>query len=207
MLADRLRNESVMVKDVFISFRFKDGAKYKEKLAELLRGNENTVDFSEDEDRSDKSEETIQKYLYAKLRRSSVTIIIVTPDAVEHHKNEFGEYDDWMYDEIRYSLEDRGNNRTNGLVAVYTPEAKGYLVKKGDDCRIVKQFDNIFRSNMMNIKDPYKHNPNFGLYNIDYDSYCSLISWDDFISDIDKYIGIAADKRDNKEEYSIKKRL
>ncbi len=39
-----------------------------------------------------------------------------------------GDYDDWMYDEIRYSLESREGNRTNGLVAVYTPEVADLLI-------------------------------------------------------------------------------
>lgn len=66
-----------------------------------------------------------------------------------------GRYDDWMYDEIRYSLEDRENNRCNGIVAVYTPEAKEMLMKETlHTCDVCKQestvstifdVDNLFR--------------------------------------------------------------
>ena len=112
-----------MGRNVFISFRYEDGISYKNSLANLFSLDRDTVDFSEDVDRLWKSEETIKKYLYKKLRRSSVTIGLLTPLAVNHKHNWRGEYDDWMYDEIRYSLEDRDNNRTNGIVAVYTPEA------------------------------------------------------------------------------------
>ena len=59
------------------------------------------------------SEDTIQEYLYDKLKDTSVTIVILTPDAVSYRKNWLGNYDDWLYDELRYSLEDRNNNRTN----------------------------------------------------------------------------------------------
>ena len=55
-----------------------------------------------------------------------------------------------MYDEIRYSLEDRENNRTNGLIAVYTPEAKAYLIEESKESTIVNDVDNLFRKNMMN---------------------------------------------------------
>lgn len=48
---------------------------------------------------------------------------------MNHKKDFWGRYDDWMYDEIRYSLEDRENNRTNGLIAVYTPEVADMLVQ------------------------------------------------------------------------------
>lgn len=119
-----------MARRVFISFRFSDGEKYKTKLCELFDGETKVINCSENEDRSGMSEETIQKYLYSKLKTTSVTIIIITPQAINHKKDMWGRYDDWMYDEIRYSLEDRENNRCNGIVAVYTPEAKEMLMKE-----------------------------------------------------------------------------
>ena len=106
--------EVYMARRVFISFRFSDGEKYKTKLCELFDGETKVINCSENEDRSGISEETIQKYLYSKLKTTSVTIIIITPQAINHKKDMWGRYDDWMYDEIRYSLEDRENNRCNG---------------------------------------------------------------------------------------------
>lgn len=79
------------------------------KLCELFDGETKVINCSENEDRSGMSEETIQKYLYSKLKTTSVTIIIITPQAINHKKDMWGRYDDWMYDEIRYSLEDREN--------------------------------------------------------------------------------------------------
>ena len=101
-----------MARNVFISFRFSDGHRYKETLANCFDRFSDTIDFSEDQDRSRVSEATIRNYLYGQLRRSSVTIILLTPNAVNHKKDCWGRYDDWMYDEIRYSLESRENNRT-----------------------------------------------------------------------------------------------
>ena len=117
-----------MAKNVFISFRFSDGNRYKEYLSGLFDKYSDTIDYSEDVDRSRMSDVTIKQYLYGKLRRSSVTIVLLTPSAVNHKKNWMGNYDDWMYDEIRYSLESREGNRTNGLIAVYTPEATDLLI-------------------------------------------------------------------------------
>lgn len=62
-----------MARNVFISFRFSDGHRYKDALSALFDQNQDTVDYSEDEDRSDMSDETIRDYLYKKLRRSSIT--------------------------------------------------------------------------------------------------------------------------------------
>ena len=119
-----------MATNVFISFRYEDGIRYKEYISNLFDKNGDTIDYSEDVDRSQMSDDTIRRYLYGKLRRSSVTIVILTPKAINHKKNWRGEYDDWMYDEIRYYLENREGNRTNGLIAVYTPEAAEMIVKK-----------------------------------------------------------------------------
>lgn len=196
-----------MARNVFISFRFKDGAKYKDKLANLFDEDYDTVDYSEDEDRSNMTEDTIKKYLYKKLKRSSVTIVLLTSMAVNHEKNLWGKYDDWMYDEIRYSLENRENNRTNGLVAVYTPEAENLLITlNSDGSRDINQVDNLFRKNMLNVKPAYK-TCETDKYDRDWDSYCSLVSWEIFTSDVGKYIDIAAKKRDDSYKYNIVKRL
>ena len=181
-----------MARNVFILFRYTDGIGYKNKLGMIFDHYYDTVDCSEDEDRSRMSEETIRRYLYDKLRRSSVTIVLLTPLAVNHKRNRIGEYDDWMYDEIRYSIEDRENNRTNGLVAVYTPESANMIVSQGSNGTVtVKDVNNLFRKNMMNVKTEYKRNPNHGMYDRDYDSYCSLISWSEFTSNLGKFIDLA----------------
>lgn len=197
-----------MAKNVFISFRFSDGNRYKEYLSGLFDKYSDTIDFSEDVDRSRMSESTIKQYLYGKLRRSSVTIVLLTPAAVNHKRNWRGDYDDWMYDEIRYSLESREGNRTNGLVAVYTPEAASLLVSVRSSRTVsVNNIDNLFRRNMMNVKPQYKRNPNPGIFDRDYDSYCSLIEWSEFTKNIGKYIEIASQKRDAIYKYDITKRL
>lgn len=198
-----------MAWNVFISFRFADGGQYKEYLSNLLLRNDSTVDFSEDEDRSQMSDETIKQYLYGKLRRSSITIVLLTPQAINHRKNWFGDYDDWMYDEIRYSLEDREQNGTNGLIAVYTPEAADMLVysNNGTGTKVIRDVDNLFRKNMMNVKPLYKVDRRPVIFDCDYDSYCSLVPWNLFIDDIDKYVNIAAAKRNIVERYDIVKRL
>lgn len=197
-----------MAKNVFISFRYSDGNYYKEYLSNLFDICSDTVDFSEDVDRSNMSDYTIKQYLYNKLRRSSVTIILLTPSAVNHKKNRRGAYDDWMYDEIRYSLEDRDGNRTNGLIAVYTPEAENMLVSKSYFGIVhVKKVDNLFRRNMMNVKQHYKRNPKSNNFDRNYDSYCSLIEWNEFINNIEMFIDIATQKRDDIYKYEITKRL
>lgn len=215
-----------MAKNVFISFRYSDGHEYKDELAALFDGSDDTVDFSEDEDRSQMSEDTIRKFLYGKLKRSSVTIILLTPKAIKYNTTiRYVSYpyqyntvfDDWLYDEVRYSLEDREGNSTNGLVAVYVPEAEQYLFQRkrhicsvcNKESEVLSMFDcnNLFRKNMMNVKPAYKQNPCLGIYDSDWDSYCSLVAYSDFKKDFGKYIDRAYQKREEFYKYDLVKRL
>ena len=205
-----------MARRVFISFRFSDGNTYKEQLGKIFDSSTLIINCSEDQDRSNMSESTIQKHLYDKLKTTSVTIVIITPNAVSHHRGWYG-YDDWMYDEIRYSLEDRENNRCNGLIAVYTKEAEFQLFSRTTHiCDVCKQestvltmheIDNLCRKNMMNVRPEYKKNKCAGVYDSDHDSYCSFVAWDDFVKNYAKYIDNAIEKRDHTYQYNITKRL
>ena len=206
-----------MATKVFISFRFSDGKEIKDELVDLFDESTEVINRSEDVDRSQMSEDTIQEYLYEKLKDTSVTIVLLTPDAVSYRKDWIGNYDDWLYDELRYSLEDRKNNRTNGVVAVYTDDAKDRILESSShycsycqqtkSCRTLKYFDNLARKNMLNIKPKFKKNPCNDLYSDEYDSYISLVSLEVFKKDYKKYIDNAKEKRDRLEEFEIKKRM
>ena len=202
-----------MATKVFISFRFSDGKEIKDELVDLFDESTEVINRSEDVDRSQMSEDTIQEYLYEKLKDTSVTIVLLTPEAVSYRKNWIGNYDDWLYDELRYSLEDRKNNRTNGVVAVYTDDAKDMILESSShycshcqetkSCRTLKFFDNLARKNMLNIKQSYKKNLCNDLYDDSHDSYISLVSLEEFKQDHTKYIDNAKDKRDRLHEFSI----
>ena len=202
-----------MATKVFISFRFSDGKEIKDELVDLFDESTEVINRSEDVDRSQMSEDTIQEYLYEKLKDTSVTIVLLTPEAVSYRKNWIGNYDDWLYDELRYSLEDRNNNRTNGVVAVYTDDAKDMILESSShycshcqetkSCRTLKFFDNLARKNMLNIKQSYKKNLCNDLYDDSHDSYISLVSLEEFKQDHTKYIDNAKDKRDRLHEFNI----
>ena len=202
-----------MATKVFISFRFSDGKEIKDELVDLFDESTEVINRSEDVDRSQMSEDTIQEYLYEKLKDTSVTIVLLTPEAVSYRKNWIGNYDDWLYDELRYSLEDRKNNRTNGVIAVYTDDAKDMILESSShycshcqetkSCRTLKFFDNLARKNMLNIKQSYKKNLCNDLYDDSHDSYISLVSLEEFKQDHTKYIDNAKDKRDRLHEFNI----
>lgn len=203
-----------MRRKVFVSFRFADGKDYKEEIIKNLESRDLIVDKSEDVDRSHMSEEQIKEFLFKKLRDSSITIVILTPKAINYEKDYLGNYDDWLYDELRYSLYDREDNRINGVIALYTEDAEGLIITKNlHKCNIcneesnvnsVGDFDNLVRRNMMNVLNKYKKNKCDGIYNSDYDSYISLIKYSDFMNNPKKYIEIASEKRENRDKYEIK---
>lgn len=196
-----------MARKVFISFRYSDGHIYKDALVNKFDNSDDIINCSEAVDRTKMSEETIKKYLYEKLKNTSVTIVLLTPQAINHQKNYFGNIDDWIYDEIRYSLEDRKNNRCNGLIAVYTPEAETFLLERHEGYTTIKDFENLTRKNMFNIKSRYKHCSTPDRYDSDLDHYCSLVSWSDFVSKPNYYIDKAIYKRENKEQYGLTVRI
>ncbi|AXO91765.1 molecular chaperone Tir [Bacillus anthracis] len=206
-----------MATNVFISFRFSDGNDLKEELEELFNSSTEVFNRSENEDRSTMSEDTIQKYLYEKLKQTSVTIVLLTPKAVSYKKDIWGLYDDWLYDELRYSLEDRNENRINGVVAVYTNESKDLILSTSShtcsvcnqesNCEVMLDFDNLVRKNVLNIKANYKSNPCNNLFDEDKDSYISLVHIDDFKKDYVKYIEAAKEKRDRKDEFELVKKM
>jgi len=215
-----------MARNVFISFRYSDGHEYKDELAGLFDASDDTVDFSEDEDRSQMSDATIRDFLYRKLRRSSVTIMLLTPQAIDYHKKTWINpqtyryetvFDDWIYDEIRYSLEEREGNATNGLVAVYVPEAKPYLMTETTHyCEVCRQTstinniasrNNLVYKNMLNVKPAYKKHKCINVYDGDFDSYCSLVAYDEFKKNFADYIGKAYQKRNELYKYNLVKRL
>ncbi|MDR0299035.1 MAG: TIR domain-containing protein [Streptococcaceae bacterium] len=196
-----------MANKVFISFRFSDGNAYKEKLEEEFNKLDYIINKSENENRSDMSDDTIKKYLYEKLADTSLTIVILTSEAMKYERVYGGEIDDWLYDELRYSLDDRENNRTNAVIALYTSlDLIGYKIGN-DDTIHLGNWDNLVRKNICNVKDGYKMNEQPGIYNSVEDCYASLISFEEFLEEPKKYIDSALEKRDRLNQFDLTKRM
>lgn len=202
-----------MASKIFISFRFNDGHEYRNRLCEKFDELDYTINKAENVDRGDKSESTIQRYLYEQLQDTSLTIVVLTPDALNYRKDYFGKIDDWMYDELRYSLEDRSSNRLNGVIAVYTDDIRNSLYSSGiSKCNCgeihntINDFDNLARKNMFNVKSTYKHRK-CGAYDPLQDHYISLVSFQEFYNNPKKYIDNALEKRNRSSEFNLVKRI
>ena len=197
-----------MANKVFISFRFSDGNDYKESLERTFERLDYIINKSENVDRSGASEQVIRNYLYEKLRDTSLTLVILTPDAINYRRNHYGYIDDWLYDELRYSLEDRSGNKTNGAIALYVPESKEFLISsETKELILLSNFDNLARKNMLNIKEEYKYCQIPTQYNSAKDTYISLVEFDKFINDPKSYIDSAIEKRERLEQFKLTKRM
>lgn len=60
---------------------------------------------------------------------------------------------------------------------------------------------------MLNVKDSCKKNKCYGIYDSLEDSYISLISYDEFISDINKYIENSVSKKGRRREFTLIKNI
>ena len=197
-----------MANKVFISFRYSDGNDIKQDLVNKFDELKYTINKSEDVDRSSMNDNTIQKYLYEKLCDTSLTVVLITPEAVEHKRNIFGRLDDWMYDEIRYSLEDRSGNRTNAMIMVYTQEAKSSVIaRETEEVTTINDFNNLARKNMFNVKPDKKVNQSPAIYNSLEDNYVSLVSLNHFLDCPQKYIDNAISKRERLDDFKLVKKI
>jgi len=59
----------------------------------------------------------------------------------------------------------------------------------------------------MNVKPDYKKHKCVNLFDGDYESYCSLVSYDDFKTNFGDYIDKAYQKRNELYKYNLCKRL
>ena len=67
--------------------------------------------------------------------------------------------------------------------------------------------NNLVYHNMMNVKPDYKRNQCNGIFDGDWDSYCSLVAYDKFKENFDDYITKAYQKREELYKYILRKRL
>ncbi|AWX42993.1 TIR domain-containing protein [Metamycoplasma cloacale] len=111
--------------NIFISFSHNYKNNYLcNKLQDKLNNEEYIINFSEKEDKSEYSIQTIWDYLASRIKQSSCTILLMTQDLLFENKHKISyipndfEHSGWIYKEISASLRDWKENRINGLVCV-----------------------------------------------------------------------------------------
>ncbi len=168
------------------------------------------------EDLSQFKDETIASKLRDKIYDSSVTIVLISPNMKEPYTPE---RDQWIPWEISYSLKEveRADrvSRTNALLAVVLPDQAGsceYVMTKrhccGSGCTFFNRsnFFTIIQENTFNRKRPPVHSCNQSdtIWEWPF-SFIHMVTWHDFIADIDGCIDNAIRIRERIAEFEIHK--
>lgn len=169
----------------------------------------------DNEDMSDLADPTIASKIGDKIFDSTVTIVLISKGMKE---NGVPEKEQWIPWEVSYSLREQSRqgqrSKTNAMLAVVLPDENGsyeYFISHNEKCGSRTLHTNflfqILRDNMFNHKNPKIEICNGTKIYYGYSSYINSVKWEDFISDIDKYIEIALEIWRNRNEYEIVKKI
>lgn len=226
-----------MGRKIFVSYKYRDddvkplnsfaGATVRDYVTEfekLLKYDDHVYKGEEDnEDLSQLTEDAIWSKLKDRIYDSSVTVVFISPNMKEKNKSDKEQWIPW---EISYSLKETSRKNKNGdpitsksnaMLGVVIPDRNGsyayYLEDKtccGSRCRVnyTERLFNILSKNMFNFKNPNKR----VCLNSDTvwsgeHSYITVVKWDDFINDYDKYIEAACDRQSRIDEFEITKEI
>jgi hypothetical protein len=168
------------------------------------------------EDISHLSDDTIDSKLKGKIFDSSVTIVLISPNMIDHFTNE---EDQWIPNEISYSLRNKTREgRTsgaNGLLAVILPDRNGnytHAVYKSNCATIwnTGSFFKIIGDNMFNAdpKTGFTCNQCSGVhFTHQKHSYIHPVLWDVFINNYNHYIDHAISLRDEIDSFNVRTNL
>lgn len=188
---------------------------YVDELAIILNKNGHTyMGEGNDEDLSYCSDDYIYNHLKDKIRPTTVTIVLISPNMKEEYRLDRSQWIPW---EIFYSIYESNRNgrisHTNAILAVVLPDQLGgysYMIEQksccSSGCKLLHtgSLFTILRENMFNQIDKNKQNCNLG-DNV-YKGLCSyipMVKWCDFIQNMDKYLEQAEYARDHIEEYEM----
>lgn len=221
-----------MGKAIFVSYKYSDSMvlplpdisgettarEYVDKLESLIETGDHIYKGEDDgEDMSTLKESTIGSKLGDKIFYSSVTIVLISKGMKDDN---VAEKEQWIPWEISYSLKEQsregGRSKTNSVLAVVLPDENGsydYYMKSNPACNSITYYTErlfqILRDNMFNLKDKelnvrycngtkiYEGNP----------SYIYSVKWQNFISDINKFIEIASEIKQNIDKYELVKTI
>jgi len=192
---------------------------YVDELTRWLDANDHIYKGENDgESLAGFKDETIESKLRDKIFGTSITIVLISKNMKDPS---MPEADQWIPWEISYSLKEMTKNnrtsRTNGMLAVVLPDRNGsydYFVKticqNGCMTWYTSSTFGIISNNMFNRKSPdtffCTNHPSSGrVHRGTNHSYIYPVKWDDFITNMNWYINIAAQISQNTDDYEITK--
>ena len=185
---------------------------YVDYLQSHLR-EENHINLGEKDGESlaEFSNTTIRTSLKAKIRQSSITLVLLSKGMVDHAK---AERDQWVPWELSYSLrsttvENRKSHRNAVLGIVLPDEMDSYewYYSENHECNSVThnthKLFSILRNNMFNLKNPSLRECRGSVIHEGEFSYIKTVKWMDFILQSEVYIELAIQIRDQAGLYDI----
>lgn len=167
-----------------------------------------------DEDLSGFSEEYIYNHLKDKIFRTSITIVLISPQMKRTNSYDRSQWIPW---EIYYSLRETPRNdmtsRRNGILAVVLPDKWGrydYMLEDKHCCSsgcVIWHRNKLFTilsENMFNEKNSNNHicedgsKIHYGLF-----SYIRMIKWKDFMNDIQGHLDTTDSIRKSADNYEL----
>lgn len=201
-----------MAKRTFISYKYSEARVLRDTIVQKMGDDARyyTGETSDSPNMSDLKTESIKESLKDMMYRTSVTIVIVSPNMTDSN---------WIDWEIAYTLKKvkRGDltSGANGIVGVIMKYNGGYdwLVshsQKADGCS-ARSINNtllfgIISGNRFNRKGDEKYScTTCKTYDWLEGSYMSLVEEEDFLKDINKYIDNAYDKSKIVTEFDLQR--
>lgn len=198
---------------VFISYKHSETTALRNKFAEALQQAHFLYvgETDETEDLSGKASEEIQEHIRGMIAKSQVTIIILSPQMA---------LSNWIDTEISYSLQDftyidkngvKFEHKRNGIVGVLLKGEDGYNWARNPqgELRYGTQYDEAKFCNMVKLNRRNSisctHSENIiKQYCEGTGSYISIVTEEDFLQNINKYINQAYNKSLQDTEYEIR---
>ena len=220
-----------MGRNVFVSYKYADTSvqrlartpwyeqtkvrDYVDDLAMKLDENGHTyMGEGGDEDLSNYSDDYIYSHLKDKIRLTSVTVLLISPNMKEPHRLDKSQWIPW---EIYYSIYESSRNgrvsHTNAILAVVLPDQSGsysYMIEHKSccpsGCRLLHTdaLFTILSENMFNQKEKDVMDCHLGdnVYR-GLCSYIPMVKWRDFIQNMEPYFRQAEFTRDHIENYEM----
>ncbi|KFZ26381.1 MAG: hypothetical protein KQ78_01322 [Candidatus Izimaplasma bacterium HR2] len=181
-----------MDKRIFISYKYPEGNRYRDKLIKKLENGSYKYlgETNKSKDISLLDDAAIGSLLSDKIYSTHVTVILISPSILDS---------DWIPWEVSYSLRviNRANRNSsrNGVVAIVIPDQNGsydYAITKTDEGNTIhtSRLPGIIGRNMFNATDESRHETT----SKEFGSYISMYRWNEFCNDLNEIIDTAYTK-------------
>ena len=179
----------------FISFKTEDTA-YKKHIQDNL--DIDMIDKSLDEAIDSDDEDYIMKKIRKDyLSGTTVTIFLIGQYSAE---NSLGQNQTFIKRELQASLYNGEDNTKNGILGIVLPSINSVVYGGSVICSYCGNSHNYVNINDNTTIKEFSYNyyiPHNRCAWTEDDRYCVLVKWDDFVTEPEKYIDQAFDKRDS----------